>query len=477
MKVKVFLFSSLISISGFSENHPDPWFQKMGLLSSQRLLDNILLEGPFPGAVIAGTTRVAPNYYSHWVRDAAIVAIEVANTYEQSSLEKQSTLLPYLVAYVNFSKHVQALDNRAGEAYGRGLGEVRFNPDGTAFNEDWGRPQHDGPALRAISMMRIHQILLKSESDEASRTSLLKSLYSADIADRSVIKSDLEYLAHFAQTPCVDLWEELTGSHFYTLMTVRASLEMGASFAQKQNDPSAGSFYLQQSTAIGELLENHWIPSKGLIAPTLNYQGGLSGKTADLDISVLLAALHVGDVSNTFSILDPRIAASSLALLKRMDQIYPINRVKKDKYGLSLAPAVGRYPEDVYDGVGFSGGNPWFLATLAYAEWLSRISHLAQKRNLDLSEPLAELMQYFGYDAESGKRIGRPERKALIEIADRFFRRVRQHTDGSEPNEPTFSGRLSEQFDRDTGFQRGAENLTWSYAACGSALRAYRKAE
>src|SRR3546814_17346260 len=34
------------------------------------------------------------------------------------------------------------------------LGEPRFNPDGTLDFQRWSRPQHDGPALRALACLR-----------------------------------------------------------------------------------------------------------------------------------------------------------------------------------------------------------------------------------------------------------------------------------------------------------------------------------
>lgn len=38
-----------------------------------------------------------------------------------------------------------------------------------------------------------------------------------------------------------------------------------------------------------------------------------------------------------------------------------------------FSPCLGSYEEDIYDSVAFSGGNPWFLTTLAGAEYLYSI--------------------------------------------------------------------------------------------------------
>jgi glucoamylase len=52
---------------------------------------------------------------------------------------------------------------------------------------------------------------------------------------------------------------------------------------------------------------------------------------------------------------------------------------------------------------------------------------------------------------------------ALRAAGDRMLHAVVYHSDNLE---------LSEQFDRDTGYTRSVSNLTWSYAAFLSAVRA-----
>ena len=51
------------------------------------------------------------------------------------------------------------------------------------------------------------------------------------------------------------------------------------------------------------------------------------------------------------------------ALTATFTDLYPINKSQP-----SPGIAIGRYPEDVYDGDAFQGGNPWVLTTLAVAE-------------------------------------------------------------------------------------------------------------
>lgn len=57
--------------------------------------------------------------------------------------------------------------------------------------------------------------------------------------------------------------------------------------------------------------------------------------------------------------------------------------------------------------------------------------------------------------------------KGLVETGDRFMERVKFHTEGWH---------MSEQWNRDTGKQQGAEDLTWSYVAFVTAVNARERA-
>jgi glucoamylase len=56
--------------------------------------------------------------------------------------------------YINAQADLQTVSNPSGDlSNGAGLGEPKFNVDLTAFTGAWGRPQRDGPALRAIALI------------------------------------------------------------------------------------------------------------------------------------------------------------------------------------------------------------------------------------------------------------------------------------------------------------------------------------
>lgn len=82
-----------------------------------------------------------------WSRDSALVfkylVDKLGNSYDASL---QTKIQNYIISQAN----LQGVTNPSGSlATGAGLGEPKFYVDLTAFTGAWGRPQRDGPALRA----------------------------------------------------------------------------------------------------------------------------------------------------------------------------------------------------------------------------------------------------------------------------------------------------------------------------------------
>ena len=147
----------------------------------------------------------------------------------------------------------------------------------------------------------------------------------------------------------------------------------------------------------------------------------------DLDIAVILAAIHALGEGSTHTVRDPRMQSTLECLETLFDAAYPINWNRS----APLAPAMGRYAGDVY----FSGG-AYYFSTLGAAEFC----FLAAAR---------------------GERAS-----AWISKGDAFLETVRRYTPEN--------GELSEQFDQRTGEQTSARHLAWSYAAFISCVAARR---
>jgi glucoamylase len=123
---------------------------------------------------------------------------------------------------------------------------------------------------------------------------------------------------------------------------------------------------------------------------------------------------------------------------------------------------MGRYANDAY-----FGGNPWYLATLAAAEFYFRLA-IALKSGGAMPETSENERFRRRLIAADGTQ-GNPDfAAAALESGDTFMRTVQAHTPAG--------GDLSEQFDRSTGAQTSAKHLAWSYAALITAAASRRRA-
>ena len=63
--------------------------------------------------------------------------------------------------YITAQAKLQTVSNPSGGLSSGGLAEPKFNADGSAFTGSWGRPQRDGPALRATALIAYSKWLSK----------------------------------------------------------------------------------------------------------------------------------------------------------------------------------------------------------------------------------------------------------------------------------------------------------------------------
>lgn len=379
------------------------------------------------GALLASPSAHEPNYRFHWVRDSALTwkALLGVATSRETRPDVRANILANAENWVRFETGLQETPKLTG------LGEPRFELDGRANFAPWGRPQNDGPALRALAMMDLAKIWI----DSGRMGEVESRLYGGRLPAQGMIKRDLEFVAHHWNDQSFDLWEEEKGLHYYTLQAQKTSLEKGAELALRMNDPGAAAFYLEQAKRIGETLGRFLSIDGKFLSYSIERSAPLPHKQSPLDIAVILASIQTWDRGFQVPL---RAAYGTLQLLTvDAEKRYSINSVRTDGRGVRLGVALGRYPEDRYTGTGFGEANPWFLSTLASAEFLCRLS----------VEPTF-----------NGSRT------QLLELAERQFNRIHHHM---HPD-----GGLPEQFDRRTGYAQGARDLTWSYASYLTAFRA-----
>lgn len=379
------------------------------------------------GAIVASPSKQNPDYYYDWIRDSAIAMDLVESWYEVSHhTEDKNRLLNY-VQWVE--KTQRQTDTLPGQDI---LGEPKFYLDGRPYDGPWGRPQNDGAALRALTLIRFAKELLKEKQIDYVK----EHLYSASLEPVSmgVIKKDLEYTAHHWQEENFDLWEEVYGHHFFTAMIQRKALLEGAKLARQLNDIPAAEYYEFQSGWLEKRLMQHLDETKGIIQATLPPHPGPQ-KTLELDSAVLLAVLMGSTEDSVFTPDNTYIKNTVAALKEQFQMLFPINQQHQG------ALLFGRYPGDTYDGYHNDGlGNPWFLLTAAMAEYYYTLAN-----SLPLTAKHQALIENY------------------IQEGDEYLSLIKRYA----PNM-----NIAEQINLFTGLPQGAHSLTWSYVSVFRALLA-----
>jgi glucoamylase len=378
------------------------------------------------GAVVASPVLASydpePDYFFHWYRDSSVVMDALRILYARGTLGDEA--LQLFEQFVQFSLDADQLDGRAlveqpqwrarvepdfvqylredtdlALAHGERIrGETRLNADGTLDISRWPRPQHDGIATRALMLMRWLQLPLLEPAVRETASRLLKA--------------DLHYTRRHWAEPSYDIWEEDLGLHYYTLCAAAAALG---------EDPVCASIY--------RMLDDYWDESAGHYRSRTLSSGASSPK--QLDIAVILAAVHTDLPGERHSPSDPRMHAT----LERLEELFASQYAINAQRPVGAGPAMGRYAGDVY----YSGG-AYYFSTLGAAE----LCYLA------------------------ACRLEAAAAGAWLQRGDAFLATVRAFT-------PT-QGDLSEQFDQNTGTPTSARHLTWSYAAFISATAARSRA-
>lgn len=421
---------------------------------------------PTEGSVLAAPPAVQegdPDYTFHWLRDSALIMDAVRVLVGNGRLDDEATGLfgDFVVFSVATSRldgpaflsalgdirrradpavlqYVRPDDEVARLTGDRLRGEVRFNPDGTLDIVKWGRPQNDGPALRALTLLRWAETV--------------PGPVPRGMGD--LLVGDLDYIAAHWAEPCYDIWEEEKGLHYYTHLVQRTALAHGAARIAGEGDPTRAGRYRAVVRELNRTLDAYWSQEKGLYRSRRDVTAGDPAR--ELDIATILAVVHADLPAGAHSILDPRVHAT----LARLEGFFAAELAINAGLAPGAAPAVGRYPKDAY-----FGGGAYYFATLGIAEFYYRLAVAVQAgRIVPLDACNRPFFARFLDEAVvSGSELpskGTGRETVVAALAgrgDTLMALVRSFT--------LPSGELSEQFDRDSGRQTSAKNLGWSYAA------------
>ncbi len=442
---------------------------------------NPAVSGAVEGVVVAAQSgptypQTDPNYEFNWVRDSSLTMHVVQMLYSAASnktakAQYNETLFQYAVARCTEQNDPNLQT---------GLGEPKFYLNNTVYGGPWGRPQNDGPATSAITLMEFANTLLVEGVDE----SVIKShIYdSSNYPDTAPVMKDLLFVASNWSWPSFDcayaptqfrrsanpcnitlVWEEEQSDQFYTRMVQRRALVMGVDFANKLGDSSTASTLSAAEKALTATLSQFWDPNREILL--YEYGPVLNGKSSYLDTAVVLAIIHGYAGDGVYSYTNPKVQSTAVRIATSFLSVYPIAKTTENSNGQTLGIPIGRYPEDVYNGTGTetNGGNPWYLCTAAFAQYMYAASaEYTAAGSIDVTSTSKSFWDYFAQEASlqaghsyaHGSSQFRIAVQALDGWGDAFMRTIKYYT----PSD----GHLTEEINRNTGDPQGAADLTWS---------------
>ncbi|KAF4948738.1 hypothetical protein FGADI_9393 [Fusarium gaditjirri] len=412
----------------------DSFIKSESLVAIEQLLCNIGSDGCNSKNVATGIVIASPDTQDP---DCKLLHLDSRC---RSSLQRK------IQEYIASQAKLQGVSNPSGSlSDGSGLGEAKFNVDMSAFTGGWGRPQRDGPALRATAMITYANWLIANG-------------YTSTVNDIvwPVVRNDLNYVAQYWNQTGFDLWEEVKGSSFFTTGSQYRALIEGAALAKKLG--KSGDNYSNIAPQALCFLQTYWISSGKYVDSNINVNDGRTGK----DANSILSSIHN---------FDPALSCDPATFQPCSDKALANHKSVTDSFrswninkGISQgsAVAVGRYVEDVY-----YNGNPWYLATLAAAEQLYDAIYVWKQQG---SITVSDVSLSFFKDLVSSVSIGtyasdsatfKSITDAVSKYADGYVAIVAKYV-GTD-------GHLAEQFDKNDGHPLSATDLTWSYAAFLSA--------
>jgi len=275
-----------------------------------------------------------PDYEYNWVRDSALTMDVVQTFYAASTSSKPTSLYETILFEYAAARSREQINPEAIA----GLGEPKFYLNQTAFTGSWGRPQNDGPATAAITLMEFANEYVARGGNS---TKVKSQLYgnNAVPSDPQVILKDLLFVANNWSSASFDLWEEVFTTHFYTRMVQRKALLMGIQFARDMGDESNANILATAATKLTSSLSEFWDPNRQLIL--YEYGPILRDKSSYKDIAVILGVIHGYTGDGVYSFTNDQVLCTALQISTSFLSVYPIANTTRDSSDRVLGIPVG----------------------------------------------------------------------------------------------------------------------------------------
>ncbi|MDF1519404.1 MAG: glycoside hydrolase family 15 protein [Brevefilum sp.] len=316
------------------------------------------------GAIIAAndsdiSTAVRDTYSYMWPRDGALVANAL-------------TRANYVDLPRAFFKFIQRVITRQGYLL------HKYNPDGSLASS-WHPWIREGKKTLPIQEDETALVLwaLWQHFERFGDVYFIKPLY------RTLINPVADFLADYRDPdtklplPSYDLWEERYGILGWTIGATWGGLYAGGKFAEAFGENERAEKYYQAAEEIKAATDKYlWLEEENRFARMIN-----SLPSGEWEIDSVIDASLVGLWQyGMYDPQDPKILATMEAIKNRLwvkTDVGGIARYEDDKYH-QVSQAVDEVP-----------GNPWFITTLWYAEWLAKTA----KNNKDFEKSL-ELIEW-----------------------------------------------------------------------------------
>lgn len=476
------------SIPGTASAEPFFYGERFILESVQNIKNNFS-SGPNDSISILAAGKEQPpkesfceNYRFHWTRDAAITIMSLIDSSKSFNIPSQQELIDTCNKYIEFERIATSNMSPDDDNYSI----AKFNQDGTPakwFNQD------DGPALRALCLMKI--------------ATLFKETNTTNDSIHQVITKDIDFTIRKCGQPSCDVWEEECMSrtiedngnkiiveaprkNLFTLTTQIKALQQYARIFS--TDEKRRSIILEKTNTLSRQILSLWFNEKACFVFNEPTQGNcglkhISPPGSDLNTASIIGfILYYSDMQFENqpqlypAIDDERTIRTVFQTIEAFSSLYPINI---DKNGLNKTLLIGRYVNDTYDGSQRRYGNPWPLTTHALSEFLyilaRNIKHKKSYTVTELSLPFYRLIL-----TNSNKQLYTLGTHTSEKEIERTVKHIQLMSDNIILNAKTFAClgdktncaefNLPEQFDRLSGKPASARNLTWSYASLLSAL-------
>jgi glucoamylase len=415
-----------------------------GFVFDDPLAANPFTPGTFsaPGCIIASPSfpadlgTVNQDYVFNFTRDAAITAVEIAAA---SMPTRPGEGVQPLIDYVNFA---QTCQNNSGSVT---IGHAAYTVQGQPTPRE---EQSDGPALQTLAILQAFPQLDTPTQATAA----------------GVINTNINYLlgtdpqsagVPVYQGKTYNLWEEEFGFSFFArAVQLKCFQQLTANTVGIPVPPAtAGAI-----TFLENALADHWngqYYQSVLPVPTDD------NKPYDPNIDIVLSSTY-----GAVPVTDTKMLATAAQIRQQWSDssiAYPINATDQGRTP-PIGPMLGRYPGDHYDGDTLDPavvGHPWALCTANFARlYYALATTITQTQTVPFDNLSAEFFGQVGISANTS-----PSQAAanLQGAADQMLNALVFHSDHLE---------LSEQFDKDTGFEKSVRDLTWSYASFLAAVRA-----